>query len=234
MKFRLSTFLLIVGLIAVLTGWAVERRYYASRLVDETEREGAISSTLSTALFTNMIYSQLDNLSDAEFARKRNMQLINNVVFLFIHRDNAVDRTIVQTATYTQRKEQTTAILREGGRSLELLGVDSESGFALQIREAGFVDEWTEGLIGTDGQLDNELSDFVSNCLNYRQHYQLSFEQNRTAEQTLMMAECAMNLYEGGVFDDNKLFHAQLDLEELTTDPNGRKSALLERLNSLR
>ena len=56
--------LLTIALIAAITGWIVERRYYASRLVEETEREGAISSTLSTALFTNMIYTQLDNLSD--------------------------------------------------------------------------------------------------------------------------------------------------------------------------
>ncbi len=231
MKFRLSTLLLTIALVAAITGWVVERRYYANRLVDETEREGAISSTLSAALFTNKIYTQLDNLPDDEFARKRKIQLINNVVFLYLHKDNAVDRTIVQTAEYTHRKEQKTALLRHAGKSLALLGVENTNEFAESIRSAGFVEEWTDGLLDSDGTLEDDLSEFVTNCLNYHVHYTLSFHNNRTAEETFRLAESSLELYNSGIVDD--LFNVRYELEQMADDPKGRKSELLRQIESV-
>ena len=230
MKYRLSTLLLTIALIAAITGWIIERRYYANRLVEETEREGAISSTLSTALFTNMIYTQLDILSDDEFARKRKFQLINNVVFLYLHKDNAIDRTIVQTAEYTQRKEQTTALLREAGKSLALLGVENTNEFAESIRSAGFVEEWTDGLLDSDGTLKDALSQFVANCINYHLHNNLSFQNNRTTDETFRLAETALKLYNAGIVDS--LSNAQYELEQMAEDPGGRKTKLLQQIES--
>jgi len=233
MKFRLSTFLLAIALIAVLVGWSIERRYYASRLVDETEREGAISSTLSTALFTNMIYYQMDNLSEAEFARRREGQLINNVVFLYLHRDNAVDRTILKTSNYTQRKAQTTALLREAGKSLDLLGVVSTADFASLIRNHGFTEDWEDGLLDSNGNLEDQLLEFVNNCLLYHEHQNLAFTNNRTKDQTLTMAECEIKLYDANILNDSRSVGLQVLLEQLPDDPDGRKDALLKKLNTL-
>ena len=232
MKFRLSTLLLVILLVAALTGWMVERRFYESRLVEETEREGAIASTLSTAIFTNIIYAQLDRLSEEEFAHKRLSQLVNCIVSLYLHKDNAVDRTIVKTANFTQRKEQTTAVLREAGKSLALLNVSNTQGFADSIREAGYVDEWTEGLLKSDGSLESDLSTFVENCLNYNVYDNLSLKPKLSTGQNLEMAERALKLYDAGILDIGLLYDVQDSLKKMVDDPDGKKSKLIERIES--
>ena len=246
MKFRLSTLILTMTLVAALTGWLSERRDYArkldegvekerakfeSRLVEETEREGAISSCLSMAIFSNLIYFQLDDLSDSEFARKRRIHLVSNVVFLFVHRENAVVRTIVEEDNYKEIKHQKDALMREAARSLELLEVSTPSEFAIRIRDSGFTE--TDELIDSDGELEPRLAAFVTICLSYGQYQKLYFESNRTAEQSLDMAECVLALCDAGVLEHLDLYRTVAELEGLTNDPDGRTSGLLDQLYAM-
>ena len=60
MKFRLSTMLLVVALLLVSVGWLTERMSYSVKLSNTLDDAGAVSSTISTAFFTNLIYSELD------------------------------------------------------------------------------------------------------------------------------------------------------------------------------
>ena len=89
MKFRLSTMLLVVALLLVSVGWLTERMSYSVKLSNTLDDAGAVSSTISTAFFTNLIYSELDTRTEEENAKRRTSLLHSNILHLFVNLDDA-------------------------------------------------------------------------------------------------------------------------------------------------
>ncbi len=246
MKFRLSTLTLVVALVAVATGWLFERRTYTRkldqgiarqreeferRLLDETEREGAVSSTLSAALFTNLIYSQLDELSESEFARKRELMLIGHVFYLSFHQDNAVVRTIVEEENYTEIKDQKSLLLRHGAESLRLLQVNSVAEFISRLQKSDFA---AGELLDNDGTLDANSSEFVEMCLVYGRYRKVRFEVNRSPEQSVELAECVAGLVDAEYLEFTELIKVEAEVLGLASDPDGRKAKVLKRISEMK
>lgn len=168
MKYRLSTLLLLFALVAVAVGWIAERRHYKTRIEKEVAREGEVRSAYSMAQYTNNIYKEMDSLSEKEFSKRRDGQLLTNVLHLYINEAHVAPRWIPAGASSAATLHQQVGpgakdVLNESCESLTLLGIDSSEGFheALSKSFAGkFVDEFCNG-----DSLEDELADFITRSL---------------------------------------------------------------------
>ena len=120
MKFSISTFLLVCGLLVVSIGWITERRTYQSRLDSTLEDAGAVSATISSAYATALIYSSKESQGGTTTLELRRSLLGDNVATLF---RNLGDETEPDTRLghYRITEDQRQQSVRLAGWSLALL-----------------------------------------------------------------------------------------------------------------
>ncbi|TWT30480.1 hypothetical protein KOR34_50390 [Posidoniimonas corsicana] len=233
MKHRVLYVLLIAVIAAVATGWRVDRRRLAERLEEEVEREGAISSSLSAAMFSNLIYTQLDTLSPEEFAARRESQLLTNTLFLWAHRDNAVDRTLVEQEGYKVRVEQRKGLISTAGRSLELLDVATVDDFASKLASARLTKEFKAPALDADGDPTSELVGSIQLCLDHHNYQSLIAKYDLSFDETVELVECTVRLYEAGEVGMSELLRAQDSLESPPRELSEEEQSLLDRVREM-
>ena len=154
MRYRLSTLFYLVAIVALAIGWIVDRTKFSDHLAEELDREGAVTSAMTRALCANMIYSQLEDLDEKDFLRKRESELLQIVIFLFLNENSVSD-------------DKRFILRRHASVSLSLLGVSDPQDFAERAAKCGYADWCEEGFVDGKPQLTSRFTEFLIRALEY-------------------------------------------------------------------
>ena len=169
MKFRLSTMLLVVALLLVSVGWLTERMSYSVKPSNTLDDAGAVSSTISTAFFTNLIYSELDTRTEEENAKRRTSLLHSNILHLFVNLDDArYTRTEGETSLgrYSVTRDERAISIAHAGKSLALLGLLDVDDYESSYFELYGVDAFYDGVIDVNKKtLTERFRQFIQEAI---------------------------------------------------------------------
>ena len=161
MKFKLSTLLLSIALVVVSASWFADHQRHANAIDDAC----AVSTAISTSIFTNMIYSGLDTLTDSENASRRKNLLHANVVELYANLGNArfmQEKSGNWTATHDERA----ICIQKAGESLALLGLLDADNYFVAFVEMWGTDAPYDGMVEQDGKgFTQEFNTFVTDAI---------------------------------------------------------------------
>lgn len=232
MKARYVNVFLLVLLLAVGAGWWYDRRCDPTLPTRDCETEVAVRSTLAVAMNCNLIYSQLDEFSAEEFNRRRDRQLISNVLLLWQYRDDMVDRVLVAEKDHSVHHAERDALLAITGRALHLLRATSPESFNDKLSEASLIDELKS--IGQDatGALRLDFAEHLRICLDLHEYKQLAASGDRSFDEAVQMAKVALRLYRAGEVRDVELMGAERDLENAPRALSQEEAELLEEIRT--
>ena len=135
--------LLASALLLVSAGWLFERRHYSDQLSNTLDDAGAVSSTISGAIWTNLIYSELDTRTESENADRKVSLLHTNIVTLFVNLgETRYSETGRETSlgNYSVSHDERRISVTQAGKSLallELLDVDNYQSSYFKIWDGG-------------------------------------------------------------------------------------------------
>jgi len=161
--------MLATSLLLVSVGWLVERRNYSKQLTDTLDDAGIVSSTISTAVWTNLIYSELDTKTDEENARRRKTILHTNILFLYTNLDHA--NTFrwsgeSKLGHYSVTRDERTLSIKNAGKSLTLLGVSTVDDYRSSFFDWQGTDLFFTGVLDREkNDLTDEFKRFVKEAL---------------------------------------------------------------------
>ncbi len=165
---RLMKPITIVGIIfftiviSAAATWTTSTYVYRQKSEEDLVYTAQLHTAFASAVFSNMVYHDLKTLDDHEFGKKKDKQLIGNIINLFCAESHAIDDHdgSLVSAVLPKKRE----VLQATAKSLKLLGVDS----AESLRQKMIGLNYNQGFVDSQQNLNIDLSEFVTEALSDR------------------------------------------------------------------
>ena len=183
LKFRLSTFLLIIACIGIGAGWIWERQFYEAKLEEQVytlqDAECSIIGAFHKNLFAQRL-KRLENgeISQEEFDRFRERALLDNVIYLYLNEHLATNTKFDLSYGVTFSTDQQNRMLWNAGMSLHLLGLDSLNNVNDKLsNDTDRIDWFGDDLYASNNEINESFADFVERSIErYLEHLNLGKE----------------------------------------------------------
>ena len=181
MKFRLSTFLLLITIFALATGWLWERRHYKKKLEEQVytlqDAECSIIGSLHKMMFAQRLQMLADGeITQTEFDDFKTRSLMDNVIYLHLNEKIATNTTFDLSDGVKFSTDQNGRMLRIAGQSLHLLGITSSDELNEILKKDTDRIEWFgSDLFHENGNINDSFADFAKRSIeNYQSLLDLS------------------------------------------------------------
>lgn len=154
-RFRLSTVLWTVTLLAVACGWLIERHRLRAKAEMEISQATSLGSNLGAATFINKIYGDFDNENTEEFERRRRVTLLSVICHLSLTEEFG-------------EEGQKNASLMHADNSLSLLNCSDLDQVRQMARDAGLASGDKSPFLDPEHEDYGKLADFITRVYDRR------------------------------------------------------------------